>query len=76
MVAVHKEGMFDLLDELEEAFGVHPETIATRADFVDDVAEKHRLFQQALVLARDLGNTSEEAEILDSLRSLDEEASL
>ena len=76
MVAVHKEGMFGLLDELEEEFGVHPETLATRADFVDDAAEKRRLFHEALLLARAHGDTSEEAEILDSLQSLDEEASL
>lgn len=73
MVDVHKSQMLDLLDELEVEFGPNPMIIATRADFLDDVVERGRLFEQALALAKGRGDQDEEAEILDSLRELDEE---
>ena len=73
MGRVQTMGMKEVLDELEEKFGVHPAILATRADYVDDPAERLRLFTEALALARENGDEFEVEEILDSLRDLDEE---
>ena len=73
MSAVHKTGMLEVLNELEEEYGVHPAILATRADYVESLQERRRLFNEALSLARQRGDAFEVAEILDSLRSLDEE---
>lgn len=73
MVDVYNSQMLNLLDELEADFGLSPAIIATRADYLDDVVERRRLFEQALTLARSQGDQDEEAEILDSLRKLDQE---
>ena len=73
LVESHRAAMFDVLDALERGFGRQPAIIATRADYVDDIALKRKLFADALVLARELCDKTEEAEILDSLQTLDSE---
>ena len=73
LVESHTAEMFDILDALERGFGRQPAIIATRADYVEDIASKRKLFADALVLARELGDKTEEAEILDSLQALDSE---
>ena len=70
LVASHRIAMFDILDALEREFGQHPAIIATRADYVEDIASKRKLFAEALAVARELGDKSEEAEILDSIQTL------
>jgi hypothetical protein len=72
MVGVYTEQMLNLLDELEEQFGVQPAILTTRADYLDDPAERRRFFEEALLLARKLGDREEEAEILDSLETEEE----
>ena len=69
----HQVAMHQMLDDLERAHGVQPATLATRADYTDDIAEQRALFDRALIMARQRGETDEEMEILDSLRMLDEE---
>ncbi len=74
MVGVHTVEMMEVLDQLEEEFGVHPAILATRADYVEDSTERLRLFTEALALARESGDEFEVEEVLDSLRKLDEES--
>ena len=73
MADVHQDYLFEILDDLETEFGIHPEIIATRADYVDDESERRRLYLLALELAQERGDSFEKREILDSLRKLDEE---
>ncbi len=73
LAASHSAAMFDILDALERDFGRQPAIIATRADYVEDIDSKRQLFADALALARELGDKTEEAEILDSLQTLNSE---
>jgi len=36
MYEVHRLGMLEILAELEDEFGAHPEILDTRADYIDD----------------------------------------
>jgi hypothetical protein len=71
LLASRHAAMFDKLDTLEQEFGPQAAILATRADYVEDIESKRRLFTEALALARQCGDATEEAEILDSIRSLD-----
>lgn len=73
LVSSHTAAMFDILHALETKFGRQPAIIATRADYVEDIDSKRQLFAEALALARELGDKTEEAEILDSLQTLHSE---
>ena len=70
LVASHRVAMFNILDDLEREFGRQPATIATRADYVEDIDLKRQLLADALALARELGDKAEEAEILNSIHTL------
>lgn len=73
LVASHTAAMLDILDTLQRDFGRQPAIIATRADYVEGIESKRQLFAEALALARELGDKTEEAEILDSLHTLNHE---
>lgn len=71
MYEVHREGMMTLLDELEAKYGPQSQILATRADYLDDLAERRRLYHEALDLARKCHDADEVSEILDSIRHLE-----
>jgi len=73
MLAVYVDRMMILLDELEAKYGPQSQILATRADYLDDVGERRLLYEQALDLARKAQDTSEVAEIIDSINQLEEE---
>ena len=73
LVAHHQGRMLELLDYLDATYGSNASLIATRADYTDDVIERRRLYERALGPARRSGDTTEEAEILESLADLDAE---
>jgi len=73
MFGVHIEGMMTLLDELEAKYGPQSQILATRADYLDGVLERRRLYEQALHLAEQAHDTKEIEEIMDSLKQLNEE---
>ncbi len=52
MSAVHLEGMMALLDELDAKYGPQSQLLATRADYLESLAERRALYEQALNLAR------------------------
>ena len=68
MVEVYTAQMFDILDDLESLFGVHPATLSTRADYLNDDVKRLALYNEALLLAQKRGDVWEVNEINDSLR--------
>jgi len=68
---VYKAQMLNLLDELEEEFGLHPEILDTRADYLDDPVVRRALYMRALEIARDRRDQEEVEVILQSLRDLE-----
>jgi hypothetical protein len=72
MRTIFIQQMHEMLDDLERQFGTHPQIMATRADFLDDREERLRLYEAALKLARERGDSFEVVEILDSLEHLDD----
>ncbi|WP_035607026.1 hypothetical protein [Haloferula sp. BvORR071] len=74
MIEVHKARMFEILDRLEVEFGIHPQTLSTRADYSEDDQERRQLYEAALLLAREQGDEFEISEIQESLRGLDQES--
>ena len=73
---VYREQMQEILDELEEAFGVQSLILDTRADYLDDPVERRSLYLKALELARDENDPDQVAVVLQSLRDLDESIKL
>ena len=73
MAEVYTQHLLELLTELDEAFGPQAVLLATRADFLKVPAERLKLYEAALALAREQGDREEEVEILDSLRVMSEE---
>src|ERR1035441_43591 len=70
MFEVHVAGMMTHLDELEAKYGPQSRILATRADYLDSVSERRALYEQALELARQAGDTEEIEEIMDSINQL------
>ena len=62
-----------LLDELEAKYGPQSQILATRADYLEDFSERRTLYSQALDLAKKSHDTQEIAEIMDSIKHLNEE---
>lgn len=72
MYEVHREQMLEILDDLEEGFGVQSVTLDTRADYLDDPLERRCLYMRALELARDENDPDQVEVVLQSLRDFDE----
>jgi hypothetical protein len=72
MVDVYKCQLFELLEALEYEFGIHSEILATRADFMENVVERRKVYEEALRLAREQKDKIGEEEILDSLRDIED----
>ena len=72
MAGVYVEQMMEVLDDLEDEYGRHAMLVSTRADFLKDEEERRALYEVALILAKEQGDHEEVAEILDSLRGMDE----
>ncbi len=70
LVAVYKEQLMVILDELEQEFGANPEFYDTRADFLEDPKERMRLYRIALRLAREKNDQEVVSEILESMSYL------
>lgn len=73
MVSVFTDQLMVILDELEVEFGPHPEFYDTRADFLDDPDERMRLYRRALKLAREKNDEGVTEEILESMKTLQED---
>ncbi len=71
MYEVYREQMLDILDELEVEFGAQSRILDTRADYIDDPLERHRLYSKALELAREQNDQDEIEVVLESLRNLE-----
>ena len=69
---IHRVQMLEILDDLEEEFGVQSLILDTRADYLDDSYERRRLYIKALKLARDEKDPDQVEVVLQSLRDLDE----
>ena len=72
MCEVYSEQMLEILDDLEEEFGVQSLILHTRADYLDDPLERRRLYMKALELAREEKDPDQVEVVLQSLRDLDE----
>ncbi len=70
---VYRSQILEIMDDLQNEFGLHPEILDTRADFLDDPVERRKLYNKALNLARDRQDPEEIETILKSLRHLDED---
>ncbi len=73
MSAVHLEGMMALLDELDAKYGPQSQLLATRADYLESLAERRALYEQALNLTRKAHDLNEIEEIMDSINELGQE---
>ena len=73
MGTIYREQLMEILDQLEQDFGPHPEIFDTRADFLSDPAERMRLYQKALTLARAKNDDEVIAEVLESISWLRDE---
>ena len=73
MYEVYRVQMLEILDDLEDEFGVHARIFDTRADYLDDPLERRRPYMKALELAREQNDQEEVDVVLQSLRDLDEE---
>lgn len=73
MYEVHRGQMLEILDDLEKEFGVYPEILDTRADYLDDPLERRKLYTEALRLARESDNQRMVNVVLESLREFDED---
>jgi hypothetical protein len=73
MVEVHTNGMMEILADLEGKYGRIPAILATRADFLDDYAERKALYLEALDLAIRAGDEDEILEIKDSMEMMEQD---
>ena len=62
--------LLQLLNELEERYGILPSILATRADYVSDVNEQAMLFRQAYALAEAMNDKKNLKLISHSLAEL------
>jgi len=65
--------LLTLLYELKQKYHNHPSILATIGDYLDDHDERNSYYKMALEIARTQGDKVEEAEIIDSMKHLDEE---
>ncbi|RYD21488.1 MAG: hypothetical protein EOP88_11215 [Verrucomicrobiaceae bacterium] len=72
MAGVYVEQMMEVLDGLEDEYGRHATLVSTRADFLRDEEERRALYEVALILAKEQGDHEEVAQILGTLRQMDE----
>jgi hypothetical protein len=73
MVEVHTNGLMEILADLEGKYGRIPAILATRADFLDDYAERKALYLEALDLAIRAGDGDEILEIKDSMEMMEQD---
>jgi hypothetical protein len=68
--AACKSEMLSYLDTLEEKYGVLPSILATRADYIDDLATKESLLLRASALAEQRSDIKNTLEVTHSLAQL------
>lgn len=68
--AARKSEMLRHLDTLEEKYGVLPSILATRADYIDDLATKESLLWRASALAEERSDVKNILEVTHSLAEL------
>lgn len=64
----YRKMLLRYLDELTQKYGELPSLLATRADYVDDLAETERLLLHASELAMQIGDTRNACEVALGLR--------